>query len=64
MRDHGSFGFHHLGLKSKNSFVIPRITCLAGTELVTEFISNSMIFIPCLTLIHVWYPVISVVFAK
>jgi hypothetical protein len=56
----GSFGSHHLGLESRNSFVIPEITCLAATELVTEFILNSMIFIPCLILIPLWYPVISV----
>jgi hypothetical protein len=37
-----------------------RITCLAATELVTEFISNSMIFIPCIILIPLCYPVISV----
>jgi hypothetical protein len=28
--------------------------------LATEFISNSMVFIPCLILIPLWYPVISV----
>jgi hypothetical protein len=56
----GLFGSHHLGLESRNSFVILEITCLAVTELGTEFISNSMIFIPCLILIPMWYPVISV----
>jgi hypothetical protein len=55
------FGSYHLGLESRNSFVILKITCLAATELVTEFILNSMIFIPCLILIPMWYPVISVV---
>jgi hypothetical protein len=40
----GSFGSHHLGLESKNSFMILSITCLAATELVMEFISNSMVF--------------------
>jgi hypothetical protein len=48
-----------LGLKLQNSFVIPGITCLAATELVTESIWNFMIFIPCLTLIPFWYAVIS-----
>jgi hypothetical protein len=46
--------------KSKNWFAITRITCLGAMEFVTEFIWNSRIFISCLTLIHVWYPVISV----
>jgi hypothetical protein len=32
----GSFGSHNLGLESKNSFVVPRITSLAATELVME----------------------------
>jgi hypothetical protein len=40
--------------------MISEITCLAATELVTEFISNSVIFIPCLILIPMWYLVISV----
>jgi hypothetical protein len=40
----GSFGSHHLGLESKNLFMILSITCLAATELVMEFISNSMVF--------------------
>jgi hypothetical protein len=40
----GSFGFHHLGLESKNSFMILSITYLAATELVIEFISNFMVF--------------------
>jgi hypothetical protein len=34
----GSFGSHHLGLESNNSFMILIITCLATTELVMEFI--------------------------
>jgi hypothetical protein len=40
----GSFGSHHLGLESKNSFMILTITYLAATELVMEFIWNSMGF--------------------
>jgi hypothetical protein len=40
----GSFGPHHLGLESNNSFMILTITYLAATELVMEFISNSMVF--------------------
>jgi hypothetical protein len=40
--------------------MILEITCLAATDLVTEFISNFMIFIPCLILIPMWYLVISV----
>jgi hypothetical protein len=39
--------------------VIPTIICLVATELVTTFIWNFMIFISCLTLIHVFYPAIS-----
>jgi hypothetical protein len=59
----GSFGSHHLGLESKNSFIILTITCLAATELVMEFIWNSMGF-HLLTLIPIGYPVISVDFSK
>jgi hypothetical protein len=39
-----SFGFHHLGLESKNLFMILANTCLAVTELVMAFISNFMAF--------------------
>jgi hypothetical protein len=35
-----SFIFYHLGLESKNSFVILKITYLAATELVMKFILN------------------------
>jgi hypothetical protein len=40
----GSFGFHHLGLESKNLFIILIITCLAAMKLVMEFIWHSVIF--------------------
>jgi hypothetical protein len=40
----GSFGSHHLRLELKNSFIILSITCLSATELIIEFIWNSMIF--------------------
>jgi hypothetical protein len=43
-RSKGSFGSHHLGLESKNLFMILANTCLAATELVMAFISNSMTF--------------------
>jgi hypothetical protein len=43
-RNKGSFSSHHLGLESKNSFMILTITCLAATELIMEFIWNSMVF--------------------
>jgi hypothetical protein len=33
----GSFGSYHLGLISKNSFIISIITCLAATKLVMIF---------------------------
>jgi hypothetical protein len=33
----GSFGSYHLGLESKNSFMILTNTCLATTELVMNF---------------------------
>jgi hypothetical protein len=53
-----SFGARNL--ESRNSFMILEITCLPTTELVTEFISNSMVFIPWLILIPMWHPVIYV----
>jgi hypothetical protein len=40
----GSFDSHHLGLELKNLFMILTNTCLTITELVMEFISNSMVF--------------------
>jgi hypothetical protein len=60
----GSFGSHHSGLESKNSFMILTITCLAATELVMEFIWNSMGFNLMPNLNTISYPVISVNFSK
>jgi hypothetical protein len=60
----GSFDSHHLGLESKNSFMILTITCLTATELVIESIWNSMGFHLMSTLIPIGYPVISVDFSK
>jgi hypothetical protein len=52
----GLFGSHHLGLESKNSFVILTITCLVTTELVMEFIWNSMCFHLMPNLNTYWVP--------
>jgi hypothetical protein len=52
----GSFGSHHLGLESKNSFMILTITCLAATELVMEFIWNSLDFHLMPNLNTYWVP--------
>jgi hypothetical protein len=51
-----SFGSHHLGLESKNLFMILTITCLAATELVMEFIWNSMGFHLMPNLNTYWVP--------
>jgi hypothetical protein len=52
----GSFGSHHLGLESKNSFVSLTFTCLAATKLVMEFIWNSMVFHLMPNLNTYWVP--------
>jgi hypothetical protein len=59
-----SFGSHYLGLESKNSFMILTNTCLAATELVIEFISNSLIFHLMPNLNIYWVPCHFCGFAK
>jgi hypothetical protein len=54
-----SFGSYHLGLESKNIFIILTIIYLTATELVMELIRNSMVFISCLILISIQYSIIS-----
>jgi hypothetical protein len=46
--------FSHLGLKSKNLFMIPTIIYLADTELNIEFVWNSMVFHPTPNLNIYW----------
>jgi hypothetical protein len=60
----GSFGSYHLGLISKNSFMIPTITCLAVTKLVIKFIWNSMVCHPMPNLNTYWVPCHFYGFAK